>query len=444
MPFEETDKKIIEAAENHHPSYDEGAWEKMNKLLNKHMPVKEKKKRRAAFLLLLFLIAGGGATYLSLNNSDAGKKIVLTKTEQPANQQPVISKSTHNPTENIEIIKPTGTELSENEKKGNEVKATPVISFPAVNTPTENKTKRNQPAASPVKRRKDKDLTTDLPVTQNPASTVIQHSIFNPDPSINKSVDPSNVNPETVSGNISKILPTQKEGATDAVKPQPTDQEKPPTPDPTVAKKSSKAKKGKGNGLFISLSAGPDVGAISISRIGKLKAAYGVGLGYAFNNRISLQTGFYSARKIYSAGPNDYNPPSWWWAYYPSLEKVEADCKVYEIPLLVNYNFSVNKKRNWFGTFGLSSYIMKKEDYNYYYKTATGQPTTRNWVYNNENKHYFSVITLAGGYERKITNKFSVSLSPYIKLPWQGVGFGKVKLNSTGALLSANFKPFAK
>jgi hypothetical protein len=443
MPFEETDKKIIEAAENHHPSYDEKAWEKMNKLLDKHMPVKEKRKRRAALLLFLFLLGGGGAAYFLLND-DAGKKFVSASTEQTASQQPATKNSTHTPNENIESIKPTGTELSENEKTSNAVKATPVIFSPAAKTPTENKTKKDQLAASPVKKAKDKDLRTDFPVTQNPALPVTQNSIFNPDPSINKSDDPSSANPETPSKNKSDVVSIQKDVIADAVKPQTTEETKAVTQETAVAKKSSKSKNGKGNGLFISASVGPDVGTVGTSSAGKLKTTYGFGLGYAFNERISLQTGFYVARKIYTAAPEDYNAPEWWWAYYPTLEKVDADCKVYEIPLLVNYNFSTNKKRNWFGTFGFSSYIMKKEDYNYHYKTSTGQPATRNWVYNNENKHYFSVITLAGGYERKISNKFSVSVSPYLKLPWQGVGFGKVKLNSTGALFSASFKPFAK
>ena len=42
-------KKIKEAAENHHPAYDEQAWAKMNKLLDKHMPEKEERRRRFAW-----------------------------------------------------------------------------------------------------------------------------------------------------------------------------------------------------------------------------------------------------------------------------------------------------------------------------------------------------------------------------------------------------------
>jgi hypothetical protein len=56
MPFEETNKKITEAAENHHPPYDEKAWEKMNMLLDKHMPVEKKKKKKGSLFVFLILI----------------------------------------------------------------------------------------------------------------------------------------------------------------------------------------------------------------------------------------------------------------------------------------------------------------------------------------------------------------------------------------------------
>ncbi|HQX73879.1 MAG TPA: hypothetical protein PK298_13305, partial [Chitinophagaceae bacterium] len=59
MQFEDFDKKIKEAAEHHHPAYDEMAWDKMEKLLDKHLPQKEDKKRRFIFFLLLFLFLGG-------------------------------------------------------------------------------------------------------------------------------------------------------------------------------------------------------------------------------------------------------------------------------------------------------------------------------------------------------------------------------------------------
>ena len=46
MQSEEFDKKIKEAADHHHPAYDEKAWMKMEKLLDTHLPQKKDDRRR--------------------------------------------------------------------------------------------------------------------------------------------------------------------------------------------------------------------------------------------------------------------------------------------------------------------------------------------------------------------------------------------------------------
>src|SRR5215212_3119006 len=60
MRFEELDKKIQDAAEQHHPAYDEKAWQKMKKLLDIHLPEEKENKRRGFLILFLFLLIGGG------------------------------------------------------------------------------------------------------------------------------------------------------------------------------------------------------------------------------------------------------------------------------------------------------------------------------------------------------------------------------------------------
>ena len=67
MQFEEFDKKIRDAAEHHHPAYDEKAWDKMKILLDKHLPVKRDDRRRFILFLLLLLILGSGA-YLIIHS----------------------------------------------------------------------------------------------------------------------------------------------------------------------------------------------------------------------------------------------------------------------------------------------------------------------------------------------------------------------------------------
>ena len=56
------DHMIRDAAENHHPAYNDKAWDKMEKLLDKHLP-EEKDRKRPLFFLLLFLLLGGAAFF---------------------------------------------------------------------------------------------------------------------------------------------------------------------------------------------------------------------------------------------------------------------------------------------------------------------------------------------------------------------------------------------
>ncbi len=55
----------------------------------------------------------------------------------------------------------------------------------------------------------------------------------------------------------------------------------------------------------------------------------------------------------------------------------------------------------------------------------------------------FSVLGISGGYQRKITDRISFIAEPYLRMPLQGVGYGKVKLNSGGVLFSLAVQPAA-
>ncbi|HLG38940.1 MAG TPA: hypothetical protein VI461_04690, partial [Chitinophagaceae bacterium] len=172
-----------------------------------------------------------------------------------------------------------------------------------------------------------------------------------------------------------------------------------------------------------------------------VKLLAGAGVGYTIKNRFAIRTGFYTARKVYTAAKEDYKPsvqpPA------PYLDRIDADCKVYEIPLNIAYNFGKSEKQNMFASAGLSSFIMKKETYDYVYLyPGSPVPYIHTKTVENEYKHYFSVLTISGGYQRKINKVLSFSAEPYVKLPLGGVGYGKVKLSSAGILFSANIKPF--
>jgi hypothetical protein len=214
----------------------------------------------------------------------------------------------------------------------------------------------------------------------------------------------------------------------------------------TTETKSSSAKKNEKfsnrNGFSFSVSAGPDVSKAGASKTGQATLAYGAGVGYTLN-RFTVRTGIYASKKIYWAGPKDYSltyvPPS-----TSRFEGADADCYVIEVPLKLSYNFGYTTKSNWFAGAGLSSYFMKRETYKYIYKTSSGTTRTYPHEVKSENKHYFSVLNLSGGYSHQLSKIFSVSVEPYLEYPLTGIGEGKVNLKSAGILFTLGVKPFKK
>ncbi len=145
------------------------------------------------------------------------------------------------------------------------------------------------------------------------------------------------------------------------------------------------------------------------------------------------------SKKIYSATPAQYNLPA---ANYSYLEKINANCNVIDIPLNIDYYFDQKGKHNWFVSTGLSSYLMKKESYDYVYKTPGGQVYNKDWTIKNQNKHFFSILNLSAAYQYFLNQRFTLAVQPYVDLPLTGIGAGKVKLNSGGILFTVKVKPF--
>ena len=60
---EEINKKIKDAADQYHPAYDDNAWDKMEQMLDEHLP-RKKDRRRIIYLLPLILFLGGGIFFV--------------------------------------------------------------------------------------------------------------------------------------------------------------------------------------------------------------------------------------------------------------------------------------------------------------------------------------------------------------------------------------------
>jgi hypothetical protein len=453
MQSENFDKKLRDLLSQRPPGNDDPRWDTFERLLDRHMPREKKDNRRMLIVLFLFLLLGGGAFIIWKNNTGNEQNISSTispdknpEHKSTGNKTPSGNSSPDASTitekEKVADQLPTGNDVDPgslqqeavtSDKKYADPNDGPSPEF-IIADATVSKTKKIKPLAEQVKTEnnvvengvvnKEKEADPLKEAEKIKSNTPITQKLSEPV----KEKESQNIIAENKP--VEKITVTKNEPAASADQPS---GKKP-------VKSNSFA-----NNFFFTISAGPDFSMVGLDNAGKTKLTLGAGIGYQVSEKFSIRTGFYSSRKVYAADPEDYNPPEAFWSWYPNLKNIDANCKIYEIPITVDYTFSRNKKQSWFASAGVSSLIMKEETYDYYYK-PNYSPTyvTYTKTFNNENKHLFSVLNLSGGYRRNINKNLSLQAEPYMKFAMSGVGFGKVKLNSGGVLISAVIKPFAK
>ncbi|MEO6732413.1 MAG: hypothetical protein ABIN01_14440 [Ferruginibacter sp.] len=433
------DELIKAASESYHPVYDDKAWEKMEALLDKHLPQKKGRKRPVLIFILLLIGATGlfallypwnekenvAAIKQENKSADTGSKNLNIKDAAgDANAGAGIS---DNSTESLQGIRKKGTLNNLTKSFSARYKANKKIHIA---------TKSSGGTMDEFRGNKKNELIENNYTMEDrdevdPGNKKIDQLSSSSDPASDKLITIIEQPSKTDSLKINSIAVEPKEVSTA------------PLSKPATSKLKKDAR-GFKNNFAVTLSAGPDLSFVSLENPGRMKMSYGVGLGYTIARKINLRSGFYVVKKIYTAQSGDYHPPSYYWTNTADLQKVDADCNVFEIPLSASYNFGQSKKHNWLVGLGFSSFLMKRETYHYYYKNMQGQSMYKQWTLRNKNNHYFSVLTISGGYQYQLNRRFSFIAEPYFKVPLQGIGFGKIKLNSGGLVITASIKPFAK
>lgn len=477
MQSEDFDKRIREAAENHHPQYNERAWTGMEKMLNKHMPVEKDRRRFIFFILLTVLLLGGGTAWLLIarpweRNTNAvaeqrtgtGNSDNKTNTNTPLNGDQPTTNAANSASGNV-----TGTNTSVSSPTGNGTDAVD----PGMPEPHRDNGNTGNVTIG-ISNAPDKGKTPARPIAKGstPGQTnLLDVSLLNPDKAKRKTTKPiiKGEEPAIVSSPVrkeddaySKVIPPPANTVeTPAAKPpanQPvvnTTADKPadPVTNKTVgepvattdkkteaAPKPEKKKNNKpANSLALTVSGGGDISSVKFKNGGRMQSVFGAGLSYSFHDKLIIRGGFYTGRKIYTAGPQDYKVGGG--TSTDRLARIEADCQVYEIPLGVAYNFGkAGGKQNIFAATSLSTYLMKEENYDYVYIYPGNVVYTYPWDYKNKNQHFFSVLTLSAGYTRNFGKRFSLSAEPYMKVPLTGIGQGKVRLNNVGMMFTISTK----
>ncbi len=199
-------------------------------------------------------------------------------------------------------------------------------------------------------------------------------------------------------------------------------------PIPGYAKTNNRTKNE--SGFYTGIITGVDLSSIGF-RSAKTGSTKGFIIGYSLNNKWSIESGlFWDTKRVFDNGDH-FNPPG----YAPSsgikIIAVNGKSRLYELPLNVKYTIIPGKHR-LFATSGLSSYLMRSENYDYEY-LQNNQPGGHNYLsYKNETKNWFSVVNFSMGYSRKLGSLGELRLEPYLKLPIGNIGVGKMPIMSTG------------
>lgn len=194
------------------------------------------------------------------------------------------------------------------------------------------------------------------------------------------------------------------------------------------------------NQLAFTAVAGLESSSSRLNNFGGATSVYGFGFQYNLADKWIVRAALTAGKKVYSGKDGDYHPPSGNWATNIKFQNIEADCKVWEVPLSVGYKTGRIKKGTLYAILGTSFYFMKSEVYQFYFKNQNGNDTTRTARFTNKSNHYFTSLNASLIAEKKLSNNLSLQAEPYFKIPLSGIGFGKIRVYNIGLVASLKIK----
>lgn len=198
----------------------------------------------------------------------------------------------------------------------------------------------------------------------------------------------------------------------------------------SLVKKQSPAKVR--TGLYFGIIASPDISTVKMQRVNKVGYGAGIILGYRISRSFAVETGLLYDHKNYFSEGNYFDKSKIPYIQNWKILNVDGYCNMYEIPVNVRYFIKNGENTSWYANAGLSSYLMKKEDYAYKYMTMSGDLKSSSWAYKNATQNWFSIIHVGVGLEHNLGAIGKLRVEPYLKIPAKGLGIGDLPITSMG------------
>ena len=152
-------------------------------------------------------------------------------------------------------------------------------------------------------------------------------------------------------------------------------------------------------------------------------------MGYQFSKRFSIETGIHIEKKEYYTKGEHFDK-----SILPATGKIlwiESENKLIEIPISLKSDLIKKKKHQLFGSFGISSFLVNNESYEYE-EEVNGVIQNESVEFTKNSSNLFATVNMSVGYELKIKNNLRLRLEPYLNLPLSGIGKGKEPVLSKG------------
>ena len=364
------------------------------------------------------------------------KSIQLSNTEKKSSEKNITSSKTQN---NIKVNQPvqladaTSTEklnttIKQPVHQNQKIKITNNKSDKLLSLTDNNHSQKNKSVSSANKKDKSPntiadniDNTDDVVTKNNPT---VENKINNSAPEIKNDNNTADRNIDN--NNLSKTPPVENSGSIDSTQKKVAQQ----------STKKSSPEKNKIHFFYAGVVGGVDVSTVEFQSVKSTGYTAGILLGYQLNKKLSIESGFLVDKKFYYTDGQDFSTKQIYINQNTSILNATGNCYMIEWPINLKYNWTSTQKSNWFSTLGMSSYFMKKENYDFTVEEY-GSTWPTGWEsYNNSTVNWFGVINLSAGYTHTLGKVGSLRVEPYLKIPVQGLGIGNLSIWSTGVYVS--------
>ena len=187
---------------------------------------------------------------------------------------------------------------------------------------------------------------------------------------------------------------------------------------------------------FLTAYLGNNIGYVSNPQISNSHLQYQFGIGYNFNRNISLQTGIAFGNRTFDMKKDQftYKGPG---AFEKNIKSINGDVSMIDIPVTLRYQFADKENFGWFTTIGISTVFSKRENY----IVTIDNGSSINYLHQDfENTtSWMSMLNLSVGYQYPLSKKITLTVEPYLQLPFKVIGEGGSKLSSVGLQIGAKY-----